>query len=55
VEEQAVITEMLAVIGRYDHQGIVENAALAKLVEQDSQMVIELKKYFKIIYVNIYI
>ena len=43
VEEQAVIAEMFAMIGRDDHQGIVENAAAAKLVEQDSQLTIEIK------------
>ena len=38
-----MIAEMLAMIGRDDHQSVVEHPAPAKLIEQDPQMTIEIE------------
>src|SRR5262249_27366972 len=43
MKKQAMIAEMLAMIGRNDAQRVVEPPALRKLVQQDSQLFVEVE------------
>ena len=41
--EQRMVPQRFAVIGKDDHERVIEDAAASQLVEQDAQLIVEVR------------